>query len=76
MNRFAFEIVAERKVAEHFEERMVIGRDPHIPDVARSQTFLAGRGLGEVQRADSQELVLELIHPGGREQDCRIVSNT
>ena len=73
VNGFLLEVVAEREVAEHLEERVVIGRHTDVADVARSQTLLAGGRLGELERPDPQELVLELVHPGRSEQDGLVI---
>ena len=68
VDRFLLEVIAEREVAEHLEERVVIRRDADVADVAGAQALLAGGGRGELERADAEELVLELVHSGGREQ--------
>ena len=52
---------------------MVVRSDSDVSDITGSQTFLAGRGLGEFERPDAQELVLELVHPGRCEQNSRII---
>ncbi len=64
----ALEIVAKAEVAQHLEERMVIGRAADVVDVAGPQAFLAGRGARELQLAAAEEVVLELVHARGREQ--------
>ena len=69
---FAFEVVAEAEVAQHFEERMVVGRAADVIDVARAEAFLAGRGPREVELAAAEEVVLELVHAGRREQHGRV----
>ena len=63
-----FEVVSEREVPQHLEKGVVVGGDPNVVDVAGPQALLAGGGLGELELADPQELVLELVHPGGGEQ--------
>ena len=68
MDRLALEIVAEAEVAQHLEERVVVGRAAHVVDVAGPQALLAGGGPGELQLAAAQEVVLELVHAGGREE--------
>ena len=73
MNGLLLEVVSKREVAEHLEERVVIGGDPDVTDVPRSQTFLRGRRPRELNRSDPEELVLELVHSCRREQDGRIV---
>ena len=73
MNCFAFEVVAEGEVAEHFKERVVVGCHSYIADVTRAETLLAGGGLCEFQRTNSQKLVFELIHTGWSEEDGRVI---
>ena len=62
VDRFALEIVAEAEVAQHLEERVVIGRAADVVDIARAEAFLAGRGPGEFELAAAEEVVLELVH--------------
>ena len=73
MNRLLFEIVAKRKISEHFKEGMVIRGDSNVPDITRSQTLLTGCRFCKLQRANSEELVFKLIHPCRREQNGRII---
>jgi hypothetical protein len=68
MDRLALEIVAETEIAEHLEERVVIGGAAHVVDVAGAEAFLAGRGPGEVEFASAEKMVFELIHAGGRKE--------
>ena len=65
---FALEVVAEAEIAQHLEERVVIGRAADVVDVAGPQALLAGRGPGEFELALAEEVVLELVHAGRREQ--------
>ena len=72
MDRLALEVVAERPVAEHLEERVVTRRAPHLLEVVvlardAEDALVVDRprvrpGLG------ADEDVLELDHPGVREQ--------
>ncbi len=62
MNGIAFEVVTKRKVAEHFEEGVVVSRDSDVADVAGAQTLLTGGRCCEIQLANSHEFVFELIH--------------
>ena len=71
-NGVAFEIVSEAEIAQHFEERVVVRRTADIVDVTRAEAFLAGRGTRELQLDLAQKVRLELIHPGGSEQDRRV----
>jgi hypothetical protein len=53
---------------------MVVSRTSDIVDVAGTEALLAGGGAGEVELYLTQEVILELIHPSGREQYGRIPS--
>ena len=68
VDRLALEIVAEAEVAQHLEEGVVVGRAADVVDVAGAQALLAGRRPGELQLAAAEEVVLELVHAGRREQ--------
>ena len=68
VDRLALEVVAEAEVAQHLEERVVIGRAADVVDVAGAEALLAGRGPGELELAAAEEVVLELVHAGRREQ--------
>ena len=66
-------IVAERPVAEHLEERVVVGVPAHLLEVvvlpADPDAFLGVDGPAVRARAGPQEYVLELVHPGVGEQE-------
>ena len=68
MDRLALEVVAEAEIAQHLEKRVVVGGAADVLDVAGAQALLAGRGPGEIELALAQEVVLELVHAGRREQ--------
>ena len=76
-NRIAvgLEVVAEREVAEHLEERVVAQRRPDVVEVvvlaADAHALLRGRGARVVALLPAEEHVLELVHPGIREQQRR-----
>ncbi len=74
MDRFVLEVIAKGKVAEHLEERVVIGGHADVLDVARAEAHLASGGPREFELAHAQELCLELVHPRGGEQDRGIVA--
>ena len=71
------EVVAEREVAEHFEERVVAQRRAHVLQVvvlaADAHAFLRRRGALVVARLPAEEQVLELVHAGVCEQQRGIV---
>jgi hypothetical protein len=69
MDCLTLEIIAEREVPQHLEERMMVGRPAHVFDIAGTQTLLARRSTLEFRIAQAEKLAFELIHPGGREQD-------
>ncbi len=68
VDRLALEVIAEAEVAQHLEKRVVIRRAADVVDVAGPQALLAGRGPRELQLHLAQEVVLELVHAGRREQ--------
>ena len=51
----ATEIIAEAEIAQHLEERVVIGGAADVVDVAGAQAFLAGGGPGEIELATCPE---------------------
>ena len=66
------EVVAEREVPEHLEERVVAERRPHVLEVvvlpAHAHALLRARGPAVLPPLAAQEDVLELVHAGVREQ--------
>ena len=64
----SLEVVAEAEVAQHLEEGVVVGGAADVVDVAGAKALLAGGGPREFQLDLAQEVVLELVHAGGREQ--------
>ncbi len=72
MDGFALEVVAERPVAEHFEEGVVARRPPDLLEVivlarhAQNALIVDGPGVGPGLGADEQ--VLELDHPRVRKE--------
>ena len=72
-DRLALEVVAEREVPEHLEEREVPGGGADDLDVGRAERLLAG-GQPRVRRPlDALEIGLERVHPRDREQRRRVV---
>ncbi|CAM3503215.1 hypothetical protein DESA109040_14705 [Deinococcus saxicola] len=70
--RFALEVVAKRKVAQHFQQRAVPQRASHVLNVADAQAFLGGghalvRALLEAGGC-AHELRLERLHARHGEQ--------
>ena len=73
LDRALLEVVAEREVAEHLEEREVARGVADLVDVGRAEALLAG-GEPRVRRLLlAQEVRLEGLHARGREQDGRVV---
>ena len=71
------EVVAEGEIAEHLEEGVVLGRPAdglEVVVLAADAHALLDRGRPRVAPLfESQEDVLELVHPGVGEQDGRVV---
>ena len=76
-DRAFLEIVAEGEVPQHLEEGVVAGGVADIVEVvmlaAGAHAFLAGGGAGVRALVKTQEHILELVHPGVREQQGRVV---
>ncbi len=77
VNRVLLEIVAEREVAEHLEERVVARGISHVLQVvvlaARAHAALRSRCAHVRALLPAEERVLELHHPGVHEQQRRVV---
>ena len=67
------EVVADREVAEHLEEREVPRRVADVLDVGRAEALLAGRQAVVRRLLAAEEVGLERVHAGGREQHGRVV---
>ena len=76
-DRVFLEVVAEREVAEHLEERVVPVRRPDVVEIvvlaADAHALLRGRGAAVVAALAAQEHVLELVHPRVGEQQGGVV---
>ena len=74
---FLFEVIAEGEVPQHLEERVVAGRPADIVQIimfaSGSNALLGTSGPPIVDRALAGENVLELVHPGVREENRRVV---
>ena len=72
-DRLALEVVAEREVAEHLEEReMPRGRADDL-DVGGAERLLAGRHARVRRALLAEEVRLQRVHPGDREQRRGVV---
>ncbi len=76
-DRFFLEIVAEGKVAEHFEKRVMTIGEADVFEVvvlaAGADAFLARNGAAVVALLESEEDIFELVHPGVGEEQGGIV---
>ena len=74
---FLFEIIAEGKIAEHFEKSVMAVGEADVFEVvvfsAGANAFLAGRRGFVIALFEAEENVLELIHPGVGEKQRGIV---
>ncbi len=77
-DRVLLEVVAEAEVAQHLEERVVARGVAHVVEVvvlaAGSDALLRRRGARVRALVEAEEHVLELVHPGVREEQRRIVA--
>ncbi len=75
-DRVVLEVVAEREVAEHLEERVVPERRPDVVEVvvlaADAHALLRRRRARVGAALPSEEHVLELVHPGVGEEQRRV----
>ena len=75
--RVLLEVVAEREVAEHLEERVMAERRPDVVEIvvlaADAHHLLRRRGARVVALLAAEEQVLELVHAGVGEEQRRIV---
>ena len=76
-HRVGLEVVAEREIAQHLEERVVARRRSDVLQVvvlpAHAHALLRGRRPLVIPLLTAQEQVLELVHPGVGEQQRRVV---
>ena len=72
-DRLFLEIVADRKIAEHFEKRMVTARLADVFDVVGAQAFLHVGDTRVVRLDPAVEIRLERRHPGVDPEQRRIV---
>ena len=68
-----FEVVAEREVAEHLEERHVPRGEADFVDVGRAEALLTGREALAWGCLDTGEVGLERLHARDVEEDGRVV---
>ena len=68
------EVVADREVAEHLEERQVPVRAADVVDVDRAEALLAGRQAVGRRLLGTEEVGLERVHARADQQRRRIVA--
>ncbi len=77
LDGIALEVVAEAEVAEHLEEGVVTRGVADVLEVvvlaAGAHAFLRGRRAGIRPLVETEENVLELVHPGVGEQQRRVL---
>ncbi len=77
-DRVLLEVVAEREIAQHLEERVVARGVADVVQVvvlaAGADALLRRRGARVGTLVEAEEHVLELVHAGVREQQRRIVA--
>ena len=73
VDRTVLEVLAEREVAEHLEERQVVGVEPDLVDVRRPEALLRGRRQRRGRRLAAEEERHLRLHPGGRQQRRAVV---
>ena len=71
-DRVGLEVVREREVAEHLEEREVAGVPPDVLDVVGPHHLLRGDGAAVRRLGLAQEVRDELVHPGVRQEQTRL----
>ncbi len=78
LDRVGLEVIAEREVAEHLEERVMARRAPDVLEVvvlaARAHALLAARGTHVVAPFLAEEDRLELDHARVGEEERRVVA--
>ena len=73
LDRLLLEVVADREVAEHLEERQVARGVADVVDVRRAEALLHGRQAWMGRLLLAAEVRHERVHPGRRQQDRRVV---
>ena len=73
LDRALLEVLAEREVAEHLEERQVRAVEADLVDVRRAEALLHGRQQRRRRLLAAEEERHQRLHPGGREQRRAVV---
>ncbi len=72
-DRAVLEVLPEREVAEHLEERQVVGVEPDLVDVGRPEHLLAGGRQRRGRRLTAQEVRHLGLHPRRRQEGRAVV---
>ena len=73
LDRALLEVLAEREVAEHLEERQVVPVEPDLVDVLRPEALLRGGCEGRRRRLEAEEVRHLRLHAGARQQGRMVV---
>ena len=73
LDGLVLEVVAEREVAEHLEEGEVAGGVADVVDVDRAEDLLAARQARRGRVLLAEEVGLQRVHPGDRQQRRGVV---
>ncbi len=73
LDRARLEVLPEREVAEHLEERQVVGVEPDLVDVGRPEHLLHRGRQRRRGRLETEEIGHLRLHPCAREQRRAIV---
>ena len=73
LDRALLEVLAEREVAEHLEERQVRPVEADLVDVGRAEALLHRRQQRRRRLLSPEEVRHQRLHPGGREQRRAVV---
>ena len=68
LDRALLEVLAEREVSEHLEERQVVRVEPDVVDVRRPEDLLRRRGERRRRLLEPQEVRHLRLHSGARQQ--------
>ena len=68
----ALEVVADREVAEHLEERQMVRGAPDLVDVDRAEALLHGDEALVRRLLLAEEVALQRLHPGRGDEDALI----
>src|SRR5206468_5648941 len=72
-DRTLLEVLAEREVAEHLEEREVERVEPDLVDIGSSEALLARGGEGSRRSLEAEEIRHLRLHPGARVERRAVV---